>query len=67
MDLSFALQALSAEYLALNYKSLKPAVHDVPDSIDRTVARYKLDSLHITIDALTESQKEYMGSWDHGT
>lgn len=67
MDLSFALQALSTEYLALNYARLTPGVHQVPDEIDRTVASYKLGSLNLSIDALSEKQKEYMGSWDHGT
>lgn len=67
MDLSFALQALSAEYLALHFKELKPAVHEVPDEIDRKVALYKLGSLNISIDSLSQIQEEYMESWDHGT
>jgi len=67
MDLSFALQALSTEYLALHYTDLKPDVHQVPDEIDRTVASYKLSSLNLSIDSLSHDQQEYMSSWDHGT
>lgn len=67
MDLSFALQALSTEYLALHYTELKPDVHQVPDEIDRTVASYKLSSLNLSIDSLSHDQQEYMSSWDHGT
>jgi adenosylhomocysteinase len=67
MDLSFALQALSTEYLALHHAELKPDVHQVPDEIDRMVASYKLASLNLSIDKLTKDQEEYMGSWDHGT
>ncbi|PWR75316.1 adenosylhomocysteinase [Methanospirillum stamsii] len=67
MDLSFAIQALSAEYIALHHSGLKPAVHDVPDEIDRAVASLKLSSLGISIDVLSKDQKEYMESWDHGT
>jgi len=67
MDLSFALQALSTEHLALHYKQMHPDVHEVPDAIDRMVASYKLTSLNLSIDSLSEKQQEYMGSWDHGT
>lgn len=67
MDLSFALQALSAEYLAMHHAELKPAVHQVPDDIDQMVASYKLSSLNLSIDSLSKEQEEYMGSWDHGT
>jgi adenosylhomocysteinase len=67
MDLSFALQALSTEYLTLHYTDLKPDVHQVPDEIDRTVASYKLSSLNLSIDSLSHDQQEYMSSWDHGT
>jgi adenosylhomocysteinase len=67
MDLSFALQALSTEYLALYHKKLNAGVHQVPDEIDRDVAMYKLRSLNLSIDSLTKNQEEYMGSWDHGT
>jgi len=67
MDLSFAVQALSAEYLARNYSKLESNVHDVPDEIDRAVASYKLASLNISIDLLSKDQEEYMESWDMGT
>jgi len=67
MDLSFGLQALSSEYLALKHKDLKPGVHEVPDEIDRLVAAYKLKTLGLSIDELLPIQREYLGSWDHGT
>jgi adenosylhomocysteinase len=67
MDLSFGLQALSSEYLALNHKSLKAGVHEVPDDIDRLVAGYKLKTLGLSIDELLPAQQEYLKSWDHGT
>lgn len=67
MDLSFGIQAMSAEYVVKQHKSLSPAVHDVPDEIDRVVASYKLQSLGLSIDSLTKIQSEYMSSWDHGT
>jgi adenosylhomocysteinase len=67
MDLSFALQALSARYIAENGRTLSPGVHDVPAEIDERVARLKLASLDIGIDALTPEQTRYMESWDIGT
>lgn len=67
MDLSFAIQALSAEYVVKEHKRLSPDVHNVPDEIDRAVASYKLQSLGLSIDSLTAIQSEYMSSWDHGT
>jgi len=63
MDLSFALQALSAKYLAGHYKTLERKVLDVPREIDNYVARAKLDSLSASIDTLTERQREYLDSW----
>ena len=67
MDLSFGLQALSTEYLALNHAYLSEGVHEVPDEIDRAVADYKLKTLGLSIDKLLPLQKEYLSSWDHGT
>lgn len=67
MDLSFALQALSARYIAEHGRELRPGVHDVPAEIDERVARLKLASLDIEIDALTPEQARYMESWDIGT
>jgi adenosylhomocysteinase len=67
MDLSFALQALCAEYIARHGRELEGGVFDVPEAIDLEVAKTKLASLGLTIDELTEYQKTYMESWDIGT
>lgn len=63
MDMSFALQALSAEYVLKNYSNLGKKVLDVPEEIDRRVALMKLKSWGVTIDELTEEQKKYLDSW----
>jgi adenosylhomocysteinase len=67
MDMSFANQALSAEYMVKNAKKLEPKVYPVPAEIDREVARLKLDSMGIGIDKLTAEQEEYLSSWSEGT
>ncbi len=67
MDMSFANQALSAEYMYKNHDKLEPKVYKVPDELDFEVARLKLKALGIEIDELTEEQKEYLASWEHGT
>jgi len=67
MDMSFANQALSAEYLAIHAKELQRKVYPVPDEIDREIARLKLAAMHIAIDTLTEEQKQYLGGWESGT
>ncbi|MBI5143672.1 MAG: adenosylhomocysteinase, partial [Candidatus Omnitrophica bacterium] len=67
MDMSFANQALACEYIAKNHKRLEKKVYKVPDSIDRDIARLKLESLDIKIDSLTEEQKKYLDSWELGT
>jgi adenosylhomocysteinase len=67
MDMSFADQALSAEYMVKNAKQLTPKVYGVPVDIDQTVARLKLESLGVTIDKLTPEQEEYLASWSEGT
>src|SRR6266498_2672301 len=67
MDMSFANQALSAVHIAQNHGSLAPGVYDVPQDIDKEVARLKLESLGVRIDALTEEQQRYLASWDMGT
>jgi adenosylhomocysteinase len=67
MDMSFANQALSAEYMVKNAKKLEPKVYPVPTEIDREVARLKLDSMGIGIDKLTPEQEEYLSSWSQGT
>ena len=63
MDLSFGIQALSIEYMARNGKDMKPGVYDVPPAIDETVARLKLESAGIFIDALTNEQVEYLNKF----
>jgi len=67
MDMSFANQALSCEYIAKNHKKLQKKVYKVPDFIDRNIAKLKLESLGVKIDTLTEEQKKYLASWEIGT
>lgn len=67
MDMSFANQALSVEYLARNSKELEPRVYEVPRWIDQSVAQLKLESLGIAIDVMTDEQKEYIKTWLEGT
>ncbi|HHN46653.1 MAG TPA: adenosylhomocysteinase [Planctomycetes bacterium] len=67
MDMSFALQALSAEYLAKSGGKLDRDVHPVPAQIDEWVAKLKLETMGIRIDALTSEQAEYLASWKAGT
>jgi adenosylhomocysteinase len=67
MDMSFANQALSAQYLAKNYKRLEKEVYKVPEDIDKKIAYLKLKSMGIRIDNLTAEQKKYLSSWELGT
>jgi adenosylhomocysteinase len=67
MDMSFANQALCAEYIAKNAKQLEKKVYDVPVEIDSEVARLKLRAMGIVIDTLTEEQRRYLSSWEEGT
>jgi adenosylhomocysteinase len=67
MDMSFANQALAAEFLVKNGKSMSKAVHGVPAEVDQEIARLKLESMGIKIDTLTEEQDEYLKSWEMGT
>ena len=67
MDMSFANQALSAEYMVANAASLERRVYPVPEEIDKEIARLKLATMGIDIDRLTEEQAEYLASWDEGT
>ena len=67
MDMSFADQALTAEWLAVQAKELSPGVYDVPVEIDRRVASLKLASMGITLDTLTPAQEDYLNSWEHGS
>jgi adenosylhomocysteinase len=67
MDMSFANQAVSAEWMAKNQANLEPKVYDVPKELDAEVARLKLEAMHVTIDTLTEQQERYINSWEEGT
>jgi adenosylhomocysteinase len=67
MDMSFANQALSLEYLVRNADQLEKKVYSVPADIDREIARLKLDAMNIAIDTLTEEQVAYLNSWEEGT
>jgi len=67
MDMSFAVQALTAEYVVTRDGKLEPKVHNVPKEIDEAVARLKLESMGIQIDSLTDEQQEYLSSWTSGT
>jgi adenosylhomocysteinase len=67
MDMSFANQALSAEYIVKNHGRLQRKVYSVPREIDMKVARLKLKAKGINIDVLTEEQKKYLSSWEMGT
>jgi adenosylhomocysteinase len=67
MDMSFANQALSAEYLQQKRGELSPGVYIVPTEIDHEIARLKLASMNIEIDVLTAEQEQYMNSWQSGT
>jgi len=67
MDMSFADQALSCEYMVKNHASLEKKVYTVPADLDKRVAKLKLESLGIKIDRLTSEQEEYLASWSEGT
>jgi len=67
MDMSFAVQALTTEFVVKNQKTLKPRVYDVPAEIDAWVARLKLKTMGIEIDTLTPEQEKYLSSWEMGT
>jgi adenosylhomocysteinase len=67
MDMSFANQALGAEYMVRHAKELNNEVYVVPEAIDREIARLKLHSMGVAIDALTADQEKYLTSWDMGT
>ena len=67
MDMSFANQALAVEYLVQHGRTLAKGVFPVPEEIDRRIAELKLAALGITIDTLTEKQREYLASWESGT
>jgi adenosylhomocysteinase len=67
MDMSFANQALSAEYMVANAGDLVPGVYDVPEEIDQQIAALKLASMGVEIDELTPEQVAYLASWEEGT
>ena len=67
MDMSFANQALCAEYLAKNAEKLEKKVYPVPEAIDHAVARIKLESMRVQIDRLSPEQEKYLASWNEGT
>jgi adenosylhomocysteinase len=67
MDMSFANQALSVEYIVKNHKKLENEVYKVPEDIDKNIANLKLKSMGIRIDTLTREQKKYLSSWELGT
>jgi len=67
MDMSFANQALGAEYLVKNYKKLEKKVYPVPPVIDKEIARLKLAGMGVAIDKLTKEQQKYLASWEMGT
>jgi adenosylhomocysteinase len=67
MDMSFANQALAAEYMVRNHATLEKKIHVVPDEIDREIARLKLAAMGVRIDTPTPEQVKYMNSWEEGT
>jgi len=67
MDMSFANQALAAEYMVKQGKTLEKKVYVVPRDIDLEIARLKLASMDVQIDELTTAQEAYLSSWTHGT
>jgi adenosylhomocysteinase len=67
MDMSFANQALGAEYMLLNGKDLKAQVYTIPEDIDKEIARLKLAAMGVNIDTLTSEQNHYLNQWQEGT
>lgn len=67
MDMSFANQALAAEYMVKNASTLEKRVYSVPEEIDAEIARLKLQAMKIQIDTLTDEQLKYLNSWQEGT
>jgi adenosylhomocysteinase len=67
MDMSFANQALGAEFILKNASKLKPDVYTIPEKLDREIARLKLAAMGIKIDKLTKDQTKYLSSWEEGT
>jgi adenosylhomocysteinase len=67
MDMSFANQALGAEYMLLHAKEMQPRVYTLPAGLDKEIARLKLHAMGVRIDTLTSEQEKYLSSWESGT
>jgi adenosylhomocysteinase len=67
MDMSFANQALGAEWIAINHRQLEKRVYELPDEVDQEIARLKLHAMNVRIDYLTDEQQRYLSSWQEGT
>jgi adenosylhomocysteinase len=67
MDMSFANQAMSAEYMVKNHEKLEKKVYSVPEELDKKVAKMKLEAMGAQIDRLTPEQEEYLAGWSEGT
>jgi len=67
MDMSFANQALGAEYMAKHASTMKPNVYTIPEEVDMEIARIKLEAMGVGIDKLTDEQVKYLNSWEEGT
>jgi len=67
MDMSFANQALAAEFMVKHHDELKPQVYSVPKAVDDEIAKLKLAAMGIQIDSLTAEQAKYLTSWEEGT
>ncbi|MEL6527995.1 MAG: adenosylhomocysteinase, partial [Chloroflexota bacterium] len=67
MDMSFANQALGAEYMLNNADSLGKKVYTIPQEVDEEIARLKLEAMGVGIDTLTEEQEAYLNQWEEGT
>jgi adenosylhomocysteinase len=67
MDMSFATQALMAEWCVKNKAALKIAVNNVPVEVERWISKIKLETMGVTIDELTAEQKKYLAEWQEGT
>lgn len=67
MDMSFAVQALSLEYLVKNHEKMENGVHTVPSNIDVTIAEHKLKAMGVRIDSLSDEQRSYITGWQEGT
>ncbi|HLQ10206.1 MAG TPA: adenosylhomocysteinase, partial [Ktedonobacteraceae bacterium] len=67
MDMSFANQALGAEFILANAQSLQPRIYTLPAALDKEIARLKLHAMGVRIDTLTPEQDTYLNSWESGT